>query len=300
MRRTCLVLAALAILAPMAQAAESEATTLEWQGVERSYILYAPAGMTAPAALALAFHGAGGNARDFAAETRLAEAGLAHGMMVAFADGTERTPGTGKRVWNAHFCCGASAVDDIGFVGAMIERIAQDHPLDRKRVFATGMSNGGMFAYQLASAHPEWFAAIAPVSATIGGTMRDGQVFVISVPKEPVSVEIIHGRRDGYVLFDGGASPNLKFPYRWKLSVADALSFWAAADSCPAVAEQDEPVPGELKRVAYRGCDGGSEIVMWEILDGDHSWPGDIFPAAGGARSAAAEIVSFFAAHGRE
>ncbi len=300
MLRASLVMAMLCILAPAALAAEGEETTLDWHGVERSYILYAPAGLSAPAPLTLAFHGAGGNARDFAAETHLAEAALAQGMMVAFADGTERAPGTGKRVWNAHFCCGAAASDDIGFVGAMIDRIAKDHPLDRKRVFATGMSNGGMFAYQLASAHPEWFAAIAPVSATIGGTMRDGQVYVIGVPKQPVSVEIIHGHKDGYVLFDGGASPNLKFPYRWNLSVADALSFWAAADNCPAAAQRDEPVPGELKRIAYRGCDGGSEIVMWEIVNGDHSWPGDIFPSASGTRSAADEIVSFFAAHGRE
>jgi polyhydroxybutyrate depolymerase len=294
-----LFLAAVSALAGAAQADDGVRKTIDWQGVERSFVLYAPQEeMPTPLPLVLAFHGAGGNAHDFAAETHLAEAGAAHGMMVAFGDGTERAPG--KEVWNAHFCCGAAASDDIGFVGAMIDEIARERPLDRKRVFATGMSNGGMFAYQLASAHPDWFAAIAPVSATIGGTMRDGQVFVISVPKEPVSVEMIHGRKDEYVLFDGGSAPNLKFPNRWKLSVADALSFWTAADNCPAGGVRDEPVPGELKRVAYRGCADGTEVVMWEIVNGDHNWPDDIFPSPGGKASAADEIVRFFAAHGRE
>ena len=298
MRSAFLAIAALCACPPLARADEGVVKTLDWQGAQRSYVLYAPeTGAIQPLPLVLAFHGAGGNAREFAAETKLALPALERGMMVVFADGTERAPG--RRVWNAHFCCGAAQADDIGFVGAMIDQVAKDRLLDRKRVYATGMSNGGMFAYQLASAHPEWFAAIAPVSATIGGTMRDGQVFVIGVPKQPVSVEIIHGRKDGYVLFDGGSSPNLKFPNRWKLSVADAVSFWTAADGCPMNAVKDEPVAGTLKRTVYRGCADGSEVVMWEIVEGEHSWPDDTFPPDG-KRSAAEEIVSFFAAHGRE
>lgn len=259
-----------------------ELGTLQWQGQERSYLLFVPPGAgDKPLPLVIAFHGAGGNAADFSEETGLAKPGAAHGMLVAFADGTERTPG--RRVWNARFCCGGDAVqrvDDIGFAGALIDRIARERPIDRKRVFATGMSNGGMLAYQLAAAHPEWFAAIAPVSAAIGGTMRDGQVFVIGVPKLPVSVEIIHGRKDSYVMYGGGSSPNLKFPNRWKLSVADAVSFWAAADGCPPTAESDDAVHGVLERVAYRGCGQGSEVVLWRIMEGDHNWPPNVFPLA--------------------
>jgi poly(3-hydroxybutyrate) depolymerase len=54
-----------------------------------------------------------------------------------------------------------------------------------------------------------------------------------------------------------------------------------------------------LKRTDYRRCADGSEVVMWEIVDGEHSWPDDIFPSADGKRSAAEEIVSFFSAHAR-
>lgn len=283
--------------------AEDRRGTLVFAGAERSYLLHVPPGAGgAPLPLVIALHGAGGNGADFAAETQFGAAADAAGMLAVFPDGIQSAPGRGS--WNAHFCCGAAAaqgLDDIGFIGALIDTVASQQPVDRGRVYATGMSNGGMFAYQLAAAHPAWFAAIAPVSATIGGIARSGASFLIGVPARPVPVMIIHGRKDRYVLYDGGSSGALKFPNHWKMSVADAVSFWVAADACPAAPELSEADAGRLRRIAYGGCAEGSEIVLWEIADGDHSWPADVaFPAAGGTRTAAAEIVQFFAAHTRE
>jgi poly(3-hydroxybutyrate) depolymerase len=270
---------------------------LSWQGATRSYLLRVPP-KPADAALPLviALHGAGESAGGFAEETHLAAAGDAMGMMVAFPAGTERAPG--RETFNAQICCGDAVgeqVDDVGFVGALIDDIAAHHPLDRSRVYATGMSNGGMLVHQLAARHPEWFAAVAPVSATIGGMTRDGHTYIIPMANRPVPMLIIHGKRDGLVLYDGGSSPNLSFPYRWKMSAPDALSFWAAVDGCAGAAEISEPVPGTLSLTRYAGCNEGSEVALVTIADGEHAWPGDIFPAASGKRSAAAEILAFFA-----
>ncbi len=276
--------------------------SVPWQGVTRAYLLRVPPGATKdPLPLVIALHGAGESAGGFAEETRMAAAGDAAGMMVAFAAGTERAPG--RETFNAQICCGDAVgqqVDDIGFIGALIDDVAAHHPLDRSRVFATGMSNGGMLVYQLAARHPEWFAAIAPVSATIGGMTRGGNTYIVPMPKEPVPVMIIHGMRDGAVLYDGGSSPNLSFPYRWKLSVADALSFWAAVDGCAGAAEIAEPVVGKLRSTVYPNCKDGGVVRLWSIEDGEHAWPGDIFPATGGFRSASAEILGFFSSFRRE
>jgi polyhydroxybutyrate depolymerase len=283
--------------------AQDETGTLVFAGMTRSYLLHVPPGDGGgKRPLVIALHGAGADGAAFAAETKLGAAADAARMLAVFPDGIQSAPGRGT--WNAHFCCGIAAtqgIDDIGFIGALIAAVDARHPVDRARVYATGMSNGGMFAYQLAAAHPEWFAAIAPVSSTIGGIARNGTSFLIGVPARPVPVMIIHGKKDAYVLYDGGSAPSLKFPNHWKMSVADAVSFWVAADGCPAEPELSEADQGRLQRIAYRGCKDGSEVVLWSIADGYHEWPADArFPAAGGTRSAAAEIVAFFAAHVRE
>jgi polyhydroxybutyrate depolymerase len=294
---------AVALLMASPGQAEEQRGTVTWQGVERSYLLELPerfGGKLSP--LVIALHGAGDNVTAFAAETQFAPA--VHGALVVFPQGLEATPGRGS--WNAQFCCGEAMtrrVDDIGFIGALIAELAARYPVDRSRVYATGMSNGGMLAYQLAAAHPEWLAAIAPVSATIGGSARNGRSFLVDAPQIPVPVLIMHGRKDQSIPFEGGVAPNAGPPRIWKMSVADALSFWRNADGCGVLPETAEPVPGKLRRTAYRDCRGGSEVVAWEIEDGGHNWPQEDvrFPAPGRPpRSAAAEILAFFAAHGRE
>jgi polyhydroxybutyrate depolymerase len=294
-------LAALVLLAVALPAAAAE-HTLRWGGHERSYLLVAPPNADPAAALPLviALHGAGQDAGSFAWETRFSEAAEAQRMLVVFPNGSGTEDG--GLSWNAHFCCGVAAaeqVDDIGFIGAVIDDVATLRAIDRGRIYATGMSNGGMLAYQLAAARPQWLAAIAAVSATIGGTARSGERFVIVPPDRPLPVMIIHGRRDPYVLYDGGSSALVGYPKRSNMAVADALALWSAADGCAAEPERSEPDPGRLRRVDYGQCRDGSTVVLWEIEDGEHNWPQDVgFPASGGStRSVAEEILAFFAGH---
>jgi polyhydroxybutyrate depolymerase len=278
---------------------------LSWEGHKRSYLLVAPPradpGVVLP--LVIALHGAGQDAGSFAEETSFAAAAAARHMVVAFPNGSGTEEG--KLSWNAHFCCGIGAaeqIDDVGFIGALIDDIARHRAIDRMRVYATGMSNGGMLTYQLAAAHPQWFAAIAPVSAAIGGTSRNGERFVIAPPDRPVPVMIIHGMRDPYVLHDGGSSAMLSYPKRSNMAVADAVSLWSTADGCTTEPVSSEPLRDRLRRLDYGNCRDGSTVVLWEIEDGEHNWPQDVrFPASdGGTRSAAEEILAFFAQHSRE
>jgi poly(3-hydroxybutyrate) depolymerase len=92
------------------------------------------------------------------------------------------------------------------------------------------------------------------------------------------------------------------YPKRSNMAVADALSLWSAADGCTAEPERSEPRPGRLRRIDYGDCRSGSTLVLWEIEDGEHNWPQDVrFPAPGGAtRSAAEEILTFFARHSQQ
>jgi polyhydroxybutyrate depolymerase len=308
MRRGLVAVALLVLSAGVAARADEDSSdrhgTLSWAGRERSYTVHVPpGGPSGLMPLVVVLHGAGGSGTKFAEETHFAAAADKRHMIVVFPDGIGTEPG--KLTWDAHFCCGLAVTehsDDVGFIMALIDHLSRTLPIDRKRIYATGMSNGAMLSYQLAAAHPRRFAAIAPVSGTIGGTSRDGEAFEIPMPDHPVPVMIIHGRKDPYVLFDGGTSALVSYPKRSNMSVAAALSFWSKADGCAPEAERSEPIPGRLRRVAFAECRGGSDVVLWEIEDGDHSWPGSdmLFPVpGGGSRSAADEILAFFAVHRR-
>ncbi|HUB95581.1 MAG TPA: PHB depolymerase family esterase, partial [Stellaceae bacterium] len=295
---------AMVVIPALGAHAEDQRGTLTIAGTERSFVLHVPPGAEAkPLPLVIALHGAGGTGADFAAETKFDPAADAAGMMVVYPDGMVAPAKRGT--WNARFCCGPAAAqdrDDVGFIGALIEALAKQHQIDRKRIYATGMSNGGIFAFRLASLRPQWFAAVAGVSAAIAGVARDGKAYIFDPPAEPVPVMLIHGRQDELILYDGGSSPSLKFSNHWKNSVADSLSFWAAADDCPVEPKTADYAAGRLTLIDYQGCKKGSEVLLWTIADGDHSWPApDVpFPGPDGPRSAAAEILAFFAAHARE
>lgn len=75
----------------------------------------------------------------------------------------------GKRLltWNAGTCCAylvINNVDDVGFVRALVATLAEKVPIDRRRVYATGLSNGAMMSHRLAAEAADLIAAVAPVA----------------------------------------------------------------------------------------------------------------------------------------
>src|SRR5258708_30517080 len=88
-----------------------------------------------------------------------ADAGI---FLVPYPDGL-------RPAWNAGTCCGEpqrSNTDDVGFITAMVGAIEQEMPIDRARVYATGMSNGAMMALRL-GCQTHTFAAIAPLAGPL-------------------------------------------------------------------------------------------------------------------------------------
>jgi polyhydroxybutyrate depolymerase len=180
---------------------------------------------------------------------------------------------------------------------ALVEEIARRHAIDRKRVFATGMSNGGMMAYRLACEAGDLVRAIAAVAGTESFAMAlDCQ------PALPVSVLHIHARDDAHVPYDGGIGPDARrgasrIDY---VSVPDTVQRWVGRLACRREAEplrQDAGVRCEV----HRGCRGGERVQLCSTTSGGHSWPGADRGRRGkeapsDALDASAEIWRFFAA----
>jgi len=244
-------------------------------GRARKVIVHVPAGLPVdrPAPLVLALHGGGGHAEFMADEARYGLRGKADaaGFVVAFPNGHSRWPGGRLATWNAGGCCGDArdrGVDDVGFLREVVAEVQRRVPIDGRRIFATGMSNGGMMAHRLACDAADLFRAVAAVAGT--------DATLACRPARPVPVLQVHARDDTHVLFEGGAGPDA-FRDRGKVmdfvSVPETLARWRQRNGCPAPPLPTLERPG-ARCERHAGCREGASVQLCITEEGGHSWPG--------------------------
>ena len=248
--------------------------TIDHDGLARMYrihvpVKYAPA---IPAALLFALHGGGGN-MDYQADD--ARYGLIaksdrEGYIVVFPNGYSKLKSGKFATWNAGNCCGDARdknVDDVGFIRQIVSNVARQLNIDQRRIYATGMSNGGMMSYRLACEMPHVFKAIAPVAGT--DNTRS------CTPKHPVSVLHIHAKNDDHVLFTGGVGPGTrdKSTVTDFTSVAATLAKWVRLNGCPTSPRRILEKAGAYCEV-YTPCHGNAQVQLCVTETGGHSWPG--------------------------
>lgn len=249
-------------------------------GIERTYRIHLPssAGRAGPMPLVLALHGGGGTGLNMEQLTlggfnRLSET---HGFAVIYPDGVDRhwNDGRGVADYRAH----REDVDDVGFISALIEHLAQTQGIDRGRVYATGISNGGLLSMRLAHELSHKIAAIAPVAISV-----TDKIAAMRAPARPIPIVLIPGTHDPLVPWDGG---NLGFQggraVGRVLSVAETVRYWVNHNRCaptPTVTREPDRSPGDgtrVRREAYAGCSEGAEVVVYVVEGGGHTWPGGL------------------------
>lgn len=245
--------------------------TLRVDGSERSYVVRAahlPAQATQRVALVMMLHGGGGNAFNAEKMTGFTEKARKEGFIVAYPEGSGRFAGK-LLTWNAGHCCGYAMnrnVDDVAFIGALIDRLIEEYPVDPQRVYVTGMSNGGIMSHRLGIELSHKVAAIAPVVATLFGDE--------SQPSGPVPALMINGMLDKAVPHLGGA-PAGRVADAWDgVPTQPALAqatFWAKANGCAATpAQQDH---GRYLLWRYT-CASNGAVELYLLKDNGHAWPG--------------------------
>ena len=220
------------------------------------------------------FHGGGGhgaNEQEYSLMDRLADRET---FIAVYPNGTGRLS-TRLLTWNAGTCCGYAMlnhVDDVGFTRALIGKLADSVPLDRRRIYATGLSNGAMMSYRLAAEAGDLIAAVAPVA---GG-------MVLPAIKSPRAVPVLHMHSidDPRALYNGGLG--LPFPLTrsrvFHPNIDRIIQRWVRHDGCSAeaaIADQRGESPGQSAvRYVYPQCRGGAEISLWKLTGAGHVWPG--------------------------
>lgn len=246
---------------------------LQVQG--RKVLVHLPTGYDAakPTPLVLALHGGGGHAEHMADDEKygLQKKADEAGFVVAFPNGYSKFPGGKFATWNAGGCCGDARdrkVDDVGFARAVVQAIQARYSIDASRVFATGMSNGGMLSHRLACEAADVFRAVASVAGT--------DATAACTPSKPISVLHIHAKDDTHVLFNGGAGADA-FRDESKVmnfvSVPETVSRWVQRNSCTAPPQRTLDKAGASCET-YSGCAGGVSVQLCITETGGHSWPG--------------------------
>jgi polyhydroxybutyrate depolymerase len=295
-------LALLLCLFSLGARAEDSLRTITVDQTERSFVLHVPRSAKQPAALVIVLHGGGGSAKSAMVQTGFDDEADKHGFIVAYPNGTDRDRPLlnalgkpGLLTWNAGACCGVAVergMDDVGFIRAMVAAIAAEYPIDPKRIYATGLSNGGMMAYRLACEASDLVAAVAPVSAVI--------VVAPCEPRFPVSVLHIHGTADRNVPIEGGVGEKsiTQYPYP---PVERSIAFWAAVDDCGKDPNVSSPAPDVTLR-SYPLCTLGIAVDYYVIEGGTHAWPGGkrlakFLDEPSKAMNATPLVWQFFATH---
>jgi len=243
-----------------------------------------------PAPVVLAIHGGGGNAAGAARTACPAGApdspGCLHamagreGVAVVYPNGTSSRLFERVRTWNAGGGAGdwqcvsgracRDGIDDIAYFTALLDDLERWLAVDRRRIFATGLSNGGAMSHRLACEMSGRIAAIVPV-----GGANQFAATAECAPVRPVPVLQIHGTKDPCWRYEGGGAACAQRDDKNKIAVRDSMQVWARLNGCGRI-PRERPFasePGvETVRMTWRGC--RTETVLLRMEGGGHVWPG--------------------------
>lgn len=258
---------------PMQDDVQATCFAMEYAGRQRTARIYQPSSAVAP--LILVLHGGQGSASSMELLTRGAFNRIAdrEGAIVVYAEGVDRHWNDGRDLPET---AARENVDDVGFIRALIEEVARRHPLDRGRIFSTGISNGGFMSMRLACDAAETFAAVAPVTAVLSEKLG-----ARCAPSRPVAIMIINGTEDPLVPWTGGMVKVLGVSRGAVWSADRTFERWLELDGCggrrgDGARTDNDPADKTAVVVHRERCGADVEVRLYEIQGGGHTWPGGV------------------------
>ena len=248
-----------------------EERVIEHEGLERSFLIYVPTNIKENAPLVVAIHGYTSSAKTLMGYSGINQVADKEGFLVAYPQGTKDS--RDNNFFNVGYEFHSdSKVNDVNFIREIVLNLTKDYKLNSKRVFATGMSNGGDMSYLLACTSSDLFTAVAPVA---GVMMKDTLENCNRVKKIPIFE--IHGTKDSISKFEGDMNNEDKWGAYYDLP--STIEFWVNKHAL----SEKETIQLENKNTEdgttitferYWSDESQREVWFYIVNDGNHTWPG--------------------------
>lgn len=258
-------------------AGAASAGQIDIGGVTRTFTAQLPDKKPAP--LVIVLHGNTQTGADMAGRTSWPAVARREQVGVVFPDGLNRAWAdlrpNAKRAGRAP----PEGTDDVGFIVALIEKYVADGSADPKRIYVTGLSNGGAMTMTMICARADLFAAAASVIINLTDESADA-----CHPSRPVPMLVMNGTADPLIPYQGGrGTSRFAVPGFWSTQMT--LDFWRRANGCDTqdaaaadLDDRDKADGSTVTRIASR-CPPGRDVVLYRVNHGGHRMPGS-FPDA--------------------
>ena len=197
--------------------------------------------------LVIGLPGFGRTSEEMAAQSRIPARAIAAGVLAVLPQGAGPA-----NSWNFS---GTTGYDDVGFLSALVTKLADTECADPARVVITGISDGGDMAAFAACALPGRFRAVVTVAAS----------FMPGVGCHQTRIVAVHGDADPLDPYRGG--PDGRPGYPAIPPAGAAIIAWADLGGCR-TGTTDRVAP-DIVTTTYP-C--GAKLIT--VNGGGHTWPG--------------------------
>lgn len=240
-------------------AAFAQTKSVQHKELKRRYIIYTPKGYDKQKEYPVVFnfHGSGMTQTEQMLYTQFNKTADKHGFIVVYPRGL-------KEDWNVGYGMSyKNGPDDIGFVETMLTQIETDHKIDKKRVFATGLSRGGFFCQRIAAELPHRFTAVA----SVGALLPDSVAHYHKQQHGDVGVLLVMGKADQVVNYNGKPGGYA--------SAMDSYNYWKTSQPGSEKSTKIDNLPDDSTSIEIlESAIGSKSVVLVSIENGGHTWPG--------------------------
>ena len=229
--------------------------TITVNGIKRQYYIYLPKGLDLKKKYptVITFHGFESDANAIKWLIHPEKLANKHKYVLIFPNALNKSWNVGKGMGSIN-----TKADDKAFFDKLLNVLPAKHPINKKKIYSMGFSNGAQMAALGYCFFGDRIAAIGLIAHSMN--IKNCQ------PKYKTPITIIQNTADKYVPYAGGGKYQIR-------SFKDSVNYFVKVNNVGAVV--DKVV--NLKSVTcnrYQNMEKTSKVIGCSLLDSGHSWPG--------------------------